>query len=66
MNEDEDEESEGGEESSESDISWIHWFLTRRGNEFFCQIDVDYIKDDFNLTGLNAVVCKCKFKFVQN
>jgi len=43
---------------SDSDYSnsWISWFLSSKGNEYFCEIDEDYILDRFNLTGLNAEV----------
>ncbi|GAA6063428.1 hypothetical protein JCM10212_002614 [Sporobolomyces blumeae] len=36
--------------------SWISWFLASKGNEYFCEIDEEYIVDRFNLTGLNAEV----------
>lgn len=29
-------------------------FLAARGNEYFCEIDEDYLTDRFNLTGLNT------------
>lgn len=32
------------------------WFLASKGNEYFCEVDEDYIIDRFNLTGLNAEV----------
>jgi len=43
---------------SESDYSsyWRDWFLTSRGNEYFCDIDEDYLTDRFNLTGLQQEV----------
>ena len=51
-------ESESSSDSSDSeeDMTWISWFINLRGNEFFVAVDVDYINDDFNLTGLSAMV----------
>lgn len=43
---------------SESDYSnsWVSWFLSSKGNEYFCEVEEDYILDRFNLTGLNTEV----------
>ncbi|CCH43815.1 Casein kinase II subunit beta [Wickerhamomyces ciferrii] len=37
---------------------WIDWFLGTKGNEYFVDIDVEYITDKFNLTGLYQEVEK--------
>lgn len=37
---------------------WIDLFLGIKGNEYFCDIDDEYIRDRFNLTGLNQEVSK--------
>ena len=37
------------------DTSWIHWFCKLEGNEFFVEIEEDFIKNKTNLIGI-----KCK------
>jgi hypothetical protein len=34
----------------------VFQFIAARGNEYFCEIDEDYLTDRFNLTGLNTEV----------
>ncbi|KAJ7835843.1 casein kinase II, regulatory subunit [Mycena olivaceomarginata] len=43
---------------SDSDhlTTWVSWFLSTKGNEYFCEVDEDFILDRFNLTGLNTEV----------
>jgi len=47
---------ESESESSNDEGCWISWFVNLRGNEFFVEVDEEYIQDDFNLTGLSAMV----------
>lgn len=51
-------ESDGSSHLTASDdvTSWITWFVSLRGHDFFCEIDEDFMQDDFNLTGLNSLV----------
>ena len=37
-------------------LSAVQQFISSRGNEYFCEIDEDYLTDRFNLTGLNTDV----------
>ena len=37
-------------------VSWVDWFLRARGNEFFCEVDEEYLSDRFNLTGITTEV----------
>ena len=37
----------------EEETNWIHWFCKLRGNEFFVEVDDDFIKNEENLVGIN-------------
>ena len=39
----------------------VSWFCSLKGNEFFAEVDEDFIQDDFNLTGLSAQVPHYEF-----
>ncbi|KAF2667323.1 casein kinase-like protein subunit II beta [Microthyrium microscopicum] len=49
-------EDYGTETESDYTSYWRDWFISTRGNEYFCEIDEDYLTDRFNLTGLQAEV----------
>lgn len=44
------------EDDRSSSLDWIDWFHSLPGNEFFVEVDLDFIEDRFNLTGLNMEV----------
>lgn len=44
------------EDQSDEEYAWISYFCSLKGHEFFCEVDVDYIQDNFNLTGLAAQI----------
>lgn len=37
-------------------LQWISWFCSLNGHEYYAEIAEDFIEDDFNLTGLPAIV----------
>ena len=37
----------------EEETDWIHWFCKLRGNEYFVEIDDNFIKNEENLVGIN-------------
>jgi len=39
-----------------SSLTWITWFCSLPGHEYFAEVSEDFIEDDFNLTGLNSLV----------
>ena len=39
-----------------SSMTWISWFCSLPGHEYFCEVSEEFIEDDFNLTGLNSMV----------
>eukprot|EP00002_Diphylleia_rotans_P003496 TRINITY_DN1240_c0_g1_i2.p1 TRINITY_DN1240_c0_g1~~TRINITY_DN1240_c0_g1_i2.p1 ORF type:complete len:179 (-),score=38.65 TRINITY_DN1240_c0_g1_i2:221-757(-) len=47
---------EDSDASNWSEESWIQTFLSLDGNEFFVEVADDFIRDDFNLTGISAVI----------
>jgi len=48
--------SSGFGEADDAEFGWINYFLTLKGNEFFCEVEDDYVHDNFNLTGLVSQV----------
>ncbi|KAI8375375.1 casein kinase II, regulatory subunit [Choanephora cucurbitarum] len=47
---------ESGSSSGSSLQTWISWFCSLTGHEFYLEIPEDFIEDEFNLTGLSSSV----------
>ncbi|ORX38185.1 casein kinase II regulatory subunit-domain-containing protein [Kockovaella imperatae] len=58
MEEEEDvfDSSSEGSSTQTSTLTWINWFTSLPGHDYFCDVHEDFIEDDFNLTGLQAMV----------
>ena len=54
----EEELTDNATDSSEHLDMWIDLFLGRRGHEYFCDVDPEYITDRFNLINLQKTVSK--------
>ncbi|ORY76911.1 casein kinase II regulatory subunit-domain-containing protein [Leucosporidium creatinivorum] len=49
-------ESSSSPSTTTSTLTWITWFCSLPGHEYFCEVAEDFIEDDFNLTGLSGLV----------
>lgn len=47
--------SESSEYSSEESQGWISWFCELKDHHFLCQVDEEYISDNFNLYGIRQI-----------
>lgn len=51
--EEDEEEEDVSEDSHFDDKTWVEWFCSLKGHEYFVEVEEEFIKDDFNLTGLS-------------
>ncbi|GIX63023.1 casein kinase II subunit beta [Babesia caballi] len=49
----EDFESSDGQQC---EVPWVEWYCNLKGNQYYVQVDTDYIRDEFNLVGLQQQV----------
>lgn len=49
------------DESNYTEGGWIQWFCNLEDHHFFCEVDVDYIRDNFNLYGLKKLFSHYKY-----
>ncbi|TIB79235.1 hypothetical protein E3Q23_00343 [Wallemia mellicola] len=49
-------DSSSPQSTSTSSLTWISWFCSLPGHEYFAEVSEDFIEDEFNLTGLAGIV----------
>jgi hypothetical protein len=49
-----------------SEGGWIQWFCQLEGNEFFAEIDEEFIRNRWNIYGINKLVKNYKYNFSNN
>ncbi|CAG8464995.1 6280_t:CDS:2 [Ambispora gerdemannii] len=49
-------DTDSSNDSGTESLTWISWFCSLTGHEYFAEVAEDFIEDDFNLTGLNSMV----------
>ncbi|OWZ77281.1 casein kinase II subunit beta [Cryptococcus neoformans Bt85] len=49
-------ESETASSTQTSSLTWINWYTSLTGHDYFCEVHEEFIEDDFNLTGLQSMV----------
>ncbi|CAG8456022.1 7776_t:CDS:2 [Ambispora leptoticha] len=48
--------TDSSNDSGTESLTWISWFCSLTGHDYFAEVAEDFIEDDFNLTGLNSMV----------
>ncbi|UKJ88259.2 casein kinase II subunit beta [Theileria orientalis] len=43
-------------DDQQSEMTWIEWYCSLKGNQYYIQIDESFIRDEFNLVGLQYQV----------
>jgi len=51
-----------GDDGEAGTLGWIQWFCSLEGHEYMVEVDESYIRDAFNLYGLQSQLGKDKFK----
>lgn len=55
--------SEESEFSEDVNVGWIQWFCGLEDHLFFCEVNEDFIKNEFNLYGLKKRVTRYQYSF---
>ena len=53
--------SEESEFSDDSAGGWIQWFCNYEDHQFFCEVDEEFIRDNFNLYGIKQKFTHFKY-----
>lgn len=51
------------DDSQMSEGGWVQWFCSLEDHNFFCEVDEEYIRDNFNLYGLKQKFTHYKYPY---
>ena len=59
-------EDEEDETSSSNMETWVQWYCSLPGHELYCEVDQNYIADNFNLFGIRNYIPAAEYSLAMD